>query len=158
MNSRIFLGLGSNLADRLRNLHEAIALLECRLVKQSSVYETEPVGYLHQPWFLNMVIQIETDLTPRELLKRCQEIEKKLKRQRVTHKGPRTVDLDILFYDNVVCSDADLILPHPAISQRRFVLIPMNEIVSDFVHPVLQKTIRELLESCEDHSIVNLFS
>ena len=158
MHHGIFLGLGSNLGDRQNHLNQAISLLRSPVLLQSSIYETEPLEFQDQPWFLNMVIKIETDLTPMKLLRRCQSVELQLKRKREIPKGPRTIDLDILFYNDLVCSGPELTLPHAAIPQRRFVLEPLNEIATQFVHPVLKKTIGELLQSCGDQSIVRIIS
>lgn len=154
MTEGIFIGLGSNLGDRRLNLQRAAELLQVEILKNSSLYETEPVGYLQQPWFLNSVIWVQTELSPVDLLRRCQKVEKKLGRKRDIPKGPRTLDLDILFFNQVILNIPDLILPHPAIPERRFVLEPLNEIAPDFIHPVLLKTVSELLRDCPDQSIV----
>jgi 2-amino-4-hydroxy-6-hydroxymethyldihydropteridine diphosphokinase len=154
MTEGIFIGLGSNLGDRKRYLQNAIDLLQVKVLQNSSVYETEPVGYLDQSWFLNLVIQIETEIPPEELLLRCQQVEERLGRKREIPKGPRTIDLDILFFHQVVINAPHLILPHPAIQDRRFVLEPLNEIASEFIHPVLDKTVSQLLHDCPDESVV----
>jgi 2-amino-4-hydroxy-6-hydroxymethyldihydropteridine diphosphokinase len=154
MTEGIFIGLGSNLGDRRLNLQRAAELLQIEILKNSSLYETEPVGYLQQPWFLNSVIWVQTELSPVDLLRRCQEVEKKLGRKRDIPKGPRTLDLDVLFFNQVILNIPDLILPHPAIPERRFVLEPLNEIAPDFIHPVLLKIVSELLRDCPDQSIV----
>jgi 2-amino-4-hydroxy-6-hydroxymethyldihydropteridine diphosphokinase len=150
---KIFLGIGSNLGDRLQNLNDCMD--EFSIIQKSSIYETEPVGFLDQPWFLNAVIQIDSILRPRELLEQCQSVETRLKRKREIPKGPRSIDIDILFYGEQILQEQDLIIPHPEIQNRGFVLVPLNEIASDFVHPVFKKTISELLEICPDTSIVN---
>jgi len=124
------------------------------ILKQSSVYETEPVGFLQQPWFYNMVIQIDTDRDPRALLQYCQQIELRLGRTREIFKGPRTIDIDILFYGDLTVQQPDLIIPHPEIPNRRFVLEPLNEIAPDLVHPGIDKRISELLLVCVDTSTV----
>lgn len=152
MNS-IFLGLGSNLGDRKQNLLQAQALLNQTVIRASSFYDTEPVGFLDQPWFLNLVIEIESGLKPAKLLKRCMDVEKQMGRVRNIPKGPRLIDIDILFYGNMIVNEPDLIIPHPAIPERKFVLDPMNEIAQDFIHPVLQKTISQLLQECPDPSV-----
>lgn len=154
MTEGIFIALGSNLGERHQNLQSAVELLRVEILKSSSLYQTEPVGYLDQPWFLNSVISIRTDLSPVDLLRRCQEVEGKLGRKRDIPKGPRTADLDILFFDQLVLNTPELILPHPAIADRRFVLEPLNEIAPDFIHPVSRKRISELLQACPDQSIV----
>ena len=154
MSSGIFLGLGSNIGDRDSYLKEAIKLLGLPIVAISSVYETEPVDYLNQSWFLNQVLQCETSFHPLKLLAECQKVEKELGRTREISKGPRTIDIDLLFYNDEVISTPELTIPHPAIPQRRFVLVPLAEIAPDFVHPELNLTIRELLQRCPDKSEV----
>lgn len=148
----IYLGLGSNLGDRSENLRQALENFS--VLQRSPFYETEPVDFLEQPWFLNAVINIETNLDPNDLLAFCLGVEKRLGRVREVPKGPRVIDIDILFYDDVVLETPSLILPHPQVPYRRFVLEPMNEIAPNFVHPVLKKTISKLLLDCKDVSIV----
>src|SRR5262245_43156699 len=149
----IYLGLGTNLGDRKQNLIQAQALLKTTIIRASSYYDTEPVGFLEQPWFLNIVIEIETSLKPAKLLQRCMDVEKKMGRVRDIPKGPRVIDIDILFCGNLIVNEPNLIIPHPAIPERKFVLDPMNEIAQDFVHPVLRKPISELLQECPDPSV-----
>jgi 2-amino-4-hydroxy-6-hydroxymethyldihydropteridine diphosphokinase len=151
----IFLGIGSNLGDRLQNLNECMN--EFSIIQKSSIYETEPVGFLEQPWFLNAVVQIDSTLTPRELLKQCQSIETRLERKREIPKGPRSIDIDILFFGDQIIQESDLMIPHPEIANRRFVLIPMNQIAPHFLHPVLKKSISELLQVCSDTSMIMRF-
>jgi 2-amino-4-hydroxy-6-hydroxymethyldihydropteridine diphosphokinase len=148
----IYLGVGSNLGARLANLRQA--LKNFSVLQQSSFYETEPVDFLEQPWFINAAVKIDTNLPPNDLLALCQDVENRLGRLRRIPKGPRVIDIDILFYDDVVSSDPFLTLPHPQISNRRFVLEPLNEIAPNLVHPVLRKTIYELLLECKDTSAV----
>ena len=155
-----FLGLGSNLGDRRVNIEEAIRHLKERgspRVQASPVYQTEPVGGVAQGWFLNLAIQVETRLTPVNLLGLCQEVETSLGRERTEHSGPRTIDLDILFYDDLVLSEPNLIIPHPRLHLRRFVLIPLSDIARDLVHPVLHQTIGALLNRCDDRAEVRPF-
>src|SRR5262245_55389628 len=154
MSKGIFLGFGSNIGDRATYLKEAIRLLGLPIVSESSVYESEPVDYLNQPWFLNQVLQCETSFHPLKLLAECQKVENQLGRTREISKGPRTIDIDLLFYNDEILSTPELTIPHPAIPQRRFVLVPLNEIAPDFIHPQLNLTIRELLEHCPDKSEV----
>lgn len=156
----IYLSLGSNLGDRDANLVCAITGLPeigVRVRRLSSVYETEPVDYLAQPWFLNCVIEAETSLKPRELLGGLQSIERKLGSQKVVARGPRIIDLDILFYGDEVIREAGIEIPHPRLADRRFVLIPLVELVSEFRHPVLGKTAAEMLAQTKDRSVVRLW-
>ena len=147
---RAFIAFGSNLGDREKNIQTAIASLtnrnDIRLVCQSSIIETEPWGYADQDAFLNGVIEIKTTLSPADLMTLLLETEKRLKRQRVIHWGPRTLDLDILFYDRLICDHPHITLPHPRIQDRLFVLEPMAEIAPWYIHPVLGKSMTELME------------
>lgn len=156
-----YIGLGSNLKDRMRNLSEATELIEenskIKVLKRSSVYQTEPVGVKDQPDFLNMVLEVETALSPSELLDFLQDVEKKMRRKRERKWGPRNIDLDLLLYENKVMSSAKLTLPHPRMHLRKFVLIPLAEIAKDKVHPTLKKSITELFEDLKEDSKVELF-
>ncbi len=122
------------------------------MVRRSAVYETEPQDYLDQPRFLNMAVEVETDLSPRELLALIQSIESALGRQRTIPKGPRTIDLDILFYGDIVMTTPELEIPHPRIAQRRFVLDPLAEIAPELRHPVTHQTAAEMLAELTSHS------
>lgn len=146
--ARIFLGLGSNLGDREKNINLALEKLGQvgKVHKVSSLYETEPVGYKDQPWFLNLVAEFETKLSPQELLRAGKAIEKELGREPGPRFGPRPIDLDILLYDNLVLGIPELTIPHPRLAERAFVLIPLAEIAPEVLHPVLKKTVRELRE------------
>ena len=155
----VFLGLGSNLGDRGANVQQALTDLErwgVKVILSSSLYETEPVGNIDQPRFLNMTVKASTDRSPEDLLTVVLSIERSLGRVRRGKWGPRTIDVDILFYGDRVVGESGLVIPHPRLHERRFVLEPMNEIAPDFVHPVLKKSIKELLNACPDKSIVTL--
>ncbi len=149
MAHTVFIALGSNLGDRLANLQAAIAALnpDIRPVRCSSIYETPPWGYLQQPMFFNQVISAETELQPAGVLDRLKSIEAQLGRQETFRYGPRVIDLDILFFDDLVINSPPLVIPHPRMHERRFVLEPLCEIAPDWVHPILGRTISELLAS-----------
>jgi 2-amino-4-hydroxy-6-hydroxymethyldihydropteridine diphosphokinase len=148
----VYLGLGSNIGDREANLREALERLEAagiRAARRSSLYETEPLELRDQPWFLNAVVEVETDLFPLQLLGCIQNIEREMGRQRVTPKGPRNIDIDILFYGRSVIDTAELHIPHPSIAQRRFVLEPLSEIAPELRHPLNGKAAREMLAAAK---------
>jgi 2-amino-4-hydroxy-6-hydroxymethyldihydropteridine diphosphokinase len=145
----VYLSLGSNVGDRLANLHAAIALLRSLgdVVAVSSFYETEPVEFTSQAWFLNCAVELDTEKTPKELLDGILRIEQQLGRQRVQRKGPRIIDVDILLFGDSVVQSQGLTVPHPAMQQRRFVLEPLAEIAPDARHPALKRSIRELRDA-----------
>ncbi|MBA7517186.1 2-amino-4-hydroxy-6-hydroxymethyldihydropteridine pyrophosphokinase [subsurface metagenome] len=126
------------------------------IVDESSIYETEPVGYKEQGWFLNSVVKGKTELSPRRLWKRLEKIEKSIGRESEIKWGPRIIDLDILFYENKILNGKQLQIPHSELHKRKFVLVPLEEIALELVHPVLKKTISELLRDLKDNSQVEL--
>jgi 2-amino-4-hydroxy-6-hydroxymethyldihydropteridine diphosphokinase len=147
MNHIIYLALGTNLGDRSANLRAAIKELpsEIKVLVESKVYETPPWGYENQPAFLNMAVKCETSLEPESLLKRLKQLEVQLGREQSFHWGPRLIDIDILFYDDLILNTESLTIPHPRLHERAFVLVPLAEIAPDLIYPVLKKTIKELL-------------
>jgi 2-amino-4-hydroxy-6-hydroxymethyldihydropteridine diphosphokinase len=152
---RVYLSLGSNLGDRAAHLQRALGELAAsgiEVTRISPFYRTEPVDYRPQPWFLNAVAEVRTELLPLRLLGTLQRIESKMGRRRTMPKGPRTIDLDILFYDNAVVRAPALTIPHPRMEARKFVLVPLGELVPDFHHPVTRKTVREMLSETRDRS------
>lgn len=152
-----YIGLGSNIGNRGENLKKAVEMLDrhrqIKVVKRSSIYETAPVGYTDQPDFLNAVVGIETILSPRELLKVTKAIEEELKRKRKIKWGPRTIDLDILLYDNLFMDEQHLKLPHPEITNRAFVLVPLFEIAAGLTLPGGKKIQDLIKEIPEDQQI-----
>ena len=155
----VYLSLGSNLGERLENLRGAIAALAppgVQVVRVSSFYETEPVDFLDQPWFLNCALQAQTDLSPLPLLRALQAIEAQMGSKKQFAKGPRLIDLDILLYGSETISTPELQLPHPRLHLRRFVLTPLAEIAPALKHPSWPGTARELLANLNDPSEVRL--
>lgn len=157
----VFLLLGSNLGDRLQILKSAEILIAERIgiiQSASSVYETAPWGVLDQPAFLNQILIVETGLMPEEVLRVVLEIEHELGRVRYERWGARVIDIDMLYYQDIVMDSARLTLPHPRLHERRFTLVPLNEIASDFIHPLLLKTTNQLLTECSDPGAVVIVS
>jgi 2-amino-4-hydroxy-6-hydroxymethyldihydropteridine diphosphokinase len=155
----VYLGLGTNLGDRERNLEAALEKLaapDLRILRISSVYETAPVGTDDPHWFLNLVVEAETDLFPMQLLWRTGKIEHSLGRVRTAVNGPRTIDIDILLYGRAVIHSPSLEVPHPRMHQRRFVLAPLAELAPELRHPVMRKTIRELLDAAPEQTVRRL--
>jgi len=168
---KIFLMLGGNIGDRLYYLSQCVELLRSnvgQIVAMSSVYESEPWGFNDPQWFLNQVVAIETNVSPIVLLEKTKEIEKQLGRVRTTRRGgacprpykkyqARTMDIDILLYGDIVINTPELVIPHPRINERLFVLKPMAEIAPDLLHPVLNRSIDYLAKKCTDLKQVKLF-
>jgi 2-amino-4-hydroxy-6-hydroxymethyldihydropteridine diphosphokinase len=159
---KVFLGLGSNLGNREENLNKAKVMIGSSIgsvISSSSLYETEPWGFESKEEFLNMVICIETKLSPSGLLGRILMIESQLGRVRCDTKySSRVIDIDILLYDNDIVNEEALIIPHPKIEERRFVLVPLAEIAPDLIHPVLNKSLKSLLQTCSDKSSVVIYT
>ncbi|MCX8064305.1 MAG: 2-amino-4-hydroxy-6-hydroxymethyldihydropteridine diphosphokinase [Candidatus Hydrogenedentes bacterium] len=153
--NKAYLSLGSNLGDRLGNIQSAVGELKksekIRILRCSKVYETEPVGNFTQPMFYNIIIEVETELTPLELLKETQKIEYLLGRDRRERWGPRVIDIDIILYDDIVWVSEELKIPHPEYTTRRFVLVPLLEVCKDLADPV---TGRKILEVLQDSKLV----
>lgn len=160
MNASVFLLLGTNMGDRNKNLVDAIVAINQdvgKVRKQSSVYQTAAWGKTDQEPFYNQVIELETSLAPHRLLDALLSIEQKKGRKRTHLWGERIIDIDILFYDDEIIETSDLIVPHPQLVYRRFTLVPLNEIASDFIHPIFQKKVSELLKDCRDElSVVKI--
>jgi 2-amino-4-hydroxy-6-hydroxymethyldihydropteridine diphosphokinase len=156
MPQLVYLSLGSNVGDREAHLREALTRLGAagRVVAVSSFYETEPVEFTRQPWFLNCAVALETSKTPRELIAAILRIEEDMGRRRLQKKGPRSIDIDILLVGSLVVEEPELTIPHPAMHQRRFVLEPLAEIAPEVLHPVLNKTIRELRDALPEGQTV----
>jgi 2-amino-4-hydroxy-6-hydroxymethyldihydropteridine diphosphokinase len=156
MPARVYLSLGSNVGDGASQLLSALARLETtgRVVAVSSFYETEPVEFTPQPWFLNCAVALESSQTPQQLMDSILLIEQEMGRRRLEKKGPRTIDIDILLFDDAVVNSSELTIPHPALHQRRFVLKPLAEIAPEVLHPVLKKAVRELLEALPEGQAV----
>ena len=155
----VYLALGSNIGDRERYLRAGMRDLAARgvdILRCASLYSTEPKEVLDQPWFLNTVVSAGTKLTPSELLSVCLDVETVHGRIRSVTKGPRTLDIDIIFYANMIVQKPGLTIPHPSFSLRRFVLVPLAEIAPDFTDPRSGRSMSELLESCPDLSQVVL--
>lgn len=151
----IYLALGTNLGDRMENLHRAIAALSptVRVTALSPVYETPPWGYADQPAFLNMALAGETESDPPALIALLKKLETELGREKTFRNGPRLIDMDILFYDDLVFEQADLVIPHPRLHERAFVLAPLNDIAPELVHPELKRTVHDLLQDVDTKGV-----
>lgn len=153
----VYLSLGSNLGNREEALQIAVTKLHCRgcrVRRISSVYETAPVDNLDQPDFLNIVVEAESDLFPLQLLQRVAKVEREMGRKRLISKGPRTIDIDILLHGPFIVDTSDLQIPHPRMTERRFVLEPLAELVPELRHPVYRRTVKELLVAAPSQRLV----
>ncbi|HUI81922.1 MAG TPA: 2-amino-4-hydroxy-6-hydroxymethyldihydropteridine diphosphokinase [Bryobacteraceae bacterium] len=155
----VYLGLGSNIGDREKNLASALEHLSApnlRVARVSSIYETEPIDLTAQRWFLNLVAEVETDLFPVQLLTRTLKIERSLGRVRTIKNGPRTIDIDILLYGKIVIHSATLEVPHPRMAERRFVLAPLAELAPELRHPLTHRSIRQMLDDAPAQAVRRL--
>lgn len=156
MEHIVYLALGSNMGNRLANLKAAVSNLTPQMAvkKKSSVYVTPPWGFVDQDDFLNQVVMVETYLEPQALLAHLKRLEMALGRVAGFQNGPRLIDIDILFYDDEIIDTASITIPHPRLQERAFVLVPLNEIAPDFVHPFLRKSVAELLDGLDRSEIL----
>lgn len=159
MPKLVYLSLGSNLGDRSHYLDEALRLLQdgdLTVIRRSSLYETAPRDLVDQPWFLNLVAEVETSLFPRQLLARIKQVERRLGRRTTVDKGPRNIDIDILFFGSWVIDTRDLVIPHPRLQDRLFVLQPLAELAPDLRHPISKRSVRELIKRVSNQQVTKL--
>lgn len=156
MKNTVYLGLGSNVGDRTKNLIKAVDMLgkKLKIVKTSKIYPSKPVGYRNQDTFLNMVLECQTDMDVQTLFKFIKDVEKSVGRVERFRWGPREIDIDILLFNDTVYSGEDVIIPHPRLHERDFVLVPLLEINPKIKHPVLKKSLKELLKNLKENSII----
>jgi 2-amino-4-hydroxy-6-hydroxymethyldihydropteridine diphosphokinase len=152
---KIYLALGTNLGDRMDNLQRAVAALPptVRVTALSAVYETPPWGYADQPAFLNMALTAETDLEPLDLIAFLKKLETDLGREKTFRNGPRLIDIDILFFDDLRIDEPGLVIPHPRLHERAFVLVPLNDIAPNLIHPELGRAVRDLLKDVDTKGV-----
>ena len=158
--AKVVLLLGSNLGDRFQNISNAVNAIKefiGTIQKKSSLYETAAWGITDQPHFLNQVVVVHTILSAQQVIKKILFIEKQLGRERLVKMGPRIIDIDILFYDDKIIEEENLIIPHPRLQERKFVLEPLNELIPNYIHPILKKSVKVLLQECTDTLNVKKF-
>ena len=155
MNHNVYLALGTNLGERAKNLRGALDAFEpqIHLLLESGVYETEPWGYADQPAFLNMVVRASTELSPRALLSRLKELEVSLGRIPNFRNGPRLIDLDILFYDDLCLDEPGLVIPHPRLQERAFVMVPLLDVAANLTHPLLGRSMSQLAKVLDTRGV-----
>ena len=155
---KVLLGFGSNVGDKKRNINSAYQKLNeiGKIVKKSKMYKTEPVGYMEQEDFINTAVMLETDLKPTELIKKTQQIEKDLGRIKTIENGPRTIDIDILLYEQEIIETKKLQIPHPRFHLRKFNMVCVKEIAPNWIHPKIKKSIKEIFQGLEDTSQVTV--
>ena len=156
--AKAYIGIGSNLGDKQKNISRAVKLLnkKCKILNKSSLYETEPIGFKNQYWFLNCAVGVQTELSPQKLLSFLKSIENSMGRINFMKNGPRIIDLDIIFYGNKIINTSNLIIPHPRLHERLFVLRPLKEIYPELVHPIYKKSVKELMEYVKNKEVVKL--
>ncbi len=156
--TKVFLGLGSNIGKKEENIYKAVDLLSEKIknLKMSKFYISKAVGYKNQPDFINAAVKGFTDLSPHELLYYIKSVEKNLGRIYRFHWGPREIDIDILFYGELILENKNLIIPHPRLHERDFVLLPLMDLEPNFIHPVFKKSIRDLYQDLKEKSVIRI--